>query len=69
MLVCALLVLIAHETAGAACTRHSLHPLIEGDRLANLGRVAPRDREDAFGENPHSNIVVKQAWLERIDND
>jgi hypothetical protein len=25
---------IAHETAGAACTRHSLHPLIEGDRFA-----------------------------------
>jgi hypothetical protein len=27
---------IAHETAGAACTRHSLHPLIfEGDMKHN----------------------------------
>src|SRR5439155_6423943 len=37
---------IAHETAGAARTRSSLRPLIgEGERYANLGRNAPRDRE------------------------
>ena len=37
----------AHETAGAARTRCSLRPPIRRVRkfLANLGRVAPRDRE------------------------
>jgi hypothetical protein len=47
MLVCALFVHIAHETAGAARTRSSLRPLtIEGEELpANLGRNASRDRE------------------------
>ena len=47
MLVCALFVHIAHETAGAARTRPSLRPLIgEGGKfLANLGRIEPRDRE------------------------
>ena len=47
MLVCALFVHIAHETAGAARTRSSLRPLIfEGaNEDANLGRNAPRDRE------------------------
>src|ERR1700722_13837272 len=34
---------IAHETAGAACTRHPLRPLFEGELLARLGRIAPRD--------------------------
>ena len=45
------LVHVAHETAGAARIRHSLRPLIgEGGKfLANLGRIAPRDRETAFG--------------------
>src|SRR6478735_287222 len=32
MLMCALLLPIAHETAGAARTRHSLRPLISGGR-------------------------------------
>ena len=36
---------IAHETAGAACTRHPLRPLFEGELLASLGRIAPRERE------------------------
>ena len=47
MLVCALFVHIAHETAGAARTRSSLRPLtIEGEEYpANLGRNARRDRE------------------------
>ena len=51
MLVCALPSHIAHETAGAACTRLSLRPLIgEGGNLtANLGRNAPRDRETVSG--------------------
>ena len=39
MLVCALFVHLAHETAGAARTRSSLRPLFEeGQRNANLGR-------------------------------
>src|SRR3954452_17919982 len=47
MLVCALFVHIAHETAGAARTRSSLRPLTtEGEEYrANLGRNASRDRE------------------------
>src|SRR5437016_500472 len=43
MLVCALLIHIAHEIAGAARTRHSLLPL-KGDKVhASLGRIAPRE--------------------------
>src|SRR5205823_12182783 len=44
MLVCALLCAIAHETAGAARTRSSLHPLtLEGaSEQVQLGRVAAR---------------------------
>ena len=47
MLVCALFVHIAHETAGAARTRSSLRPLTtEGEEFpANLGRNASRERE------------------------
>ena len=49
MLVCALFVHIAHETAGAARTRSSLRPLFgEGGKLfAKLGQNVPRDREHA----------------------
>ena len=45
-----LLVHFAHETAGAACTRSSLRPLLggQGSLIANLGRNAPRDREGMF---------------------
>jgi hypothetical protein len=48
MLMCALLLPIAHETAGAARTRHSLRPLNSevAKDPANLGRNAPRERED-----------------------
>ena len=46
MLVCALPTTIAHGTAGAACTRFSLRPLVSegGKSNANLGRIAPRDQ-------------------------
>jgi hypothetical protein len=38
--------LIAHETAGAACTRHSLLPPFLRDKVqANLGRSVPREGE------------------------
>jgi hypothetical protein len=41
--------MFAHETAGAARTRHSLRPLLFGRRIhARLGRIAPRDCETAF---------------------
>src|SRR6185369_7705754 len=47
MLMCALFLPIAHETAGAARIRHSLRPLFwEGVRIpAKLGRIASRERE------------------------
>jgi hypothetical protein len=57
MLMRALSVHIAHETAGAARTRHSLRPLtIEGRELiADLGRNAPRDREGV------SSVIASEA--------
>jgi hypothetical protein len=45
MLVCVFHVPFAHETAGAACTRHSLLPLLGEKVLKNFGRIAPRERE------------------------
>src|SRR6185295_15855052 len=48
MLVCVLFALFAHETAGAASTRHSLLPLRRDKVSANLGRNAPREREHTF---------------------
>jgi hypothetical protein len=48
---CAFLFLpFAHETAGAARTRLSLHPLVsEGEADASLGRIAPRECEVVSG--------------------
>src|ERR1700736_3195660 len=46
---CAHLLSIAHETAGAARTRHSLHPpIFEVEPYPRLGRIAPRDRGGMF---------------------
>ena len=46
MLVCVFPCAFAHETAGAACTRHSLLPPSSRDKVhASLGRIAPRKRE------------------------
>jgi len=39
---------LAHETAGAASTRHSLLPLKEGQGQANLGLLEPRERMFMF---------------------
>ena len=52
-----LLCAIARETAGAARTRSSLRPLFgEGEEiLANLGRVASREREHT------SNVVTRES--------
>src|SRR6266576_4223300 len=47
---------LAHETAGAACTRHSLRPLFEEERtnLQSSGENAPREREVMFScSTPH----------------
>ena len=51
MLMRALSVHTAHETAGAARIRYSLRPLtIEGEQFsANLGRNASRDRDFVSG--------------------
>src|ERR1700686_1089908 len=49
MLVCVSLHNFAHETAGAARTRHSLLPFLRGRTFVqNFGRMAPRDREAVF---------------------
>jgi len=51
MLVCAFYAQIAHEIAGAACTRLSLRPLlfVEGGSYARLGRIsAARTRAHAL---------------------
>jgi len=49
MLVCVFFVHLAHETAGAARTRHSLLPLFSRDNVhANLGHFMPREGEAMF---------------------
>ena len=44
MLVCVFFALIAHETAGAASTRHSLRPLLDGRMILQSSGMAPRER-------------------------
>src|SRR5260370_41128004 len=58
MLVC--LFYLACEAAGASSARHSLRPLISGDRtfLANLARSLRRDREAVSGNGtPRQSII------------
>jgi hypothetical protein len=40
--------LIAHETAGAASTRHSLRPLLDGRMILQTSGIAPRDCGGVF---------------------
>jgi hypothetical protein len=55
MLVCASHSIIAHETAGAASTRHSLLPLFRGKGIrASLGRVMRRENANA-----HSAVIIR----------
>src|SRR5437879_2687987 len=66
MLMRALSVHIAHETAGAARIRHSLRPLyFRGRRLlAKLGRIVPRECEvmcDAFDRTKHRPRPVRRS--------
>src|SRR5450631_2017697 len=49
LLVCVLPPPSAHETAGAAGTRHSPRPSWGREINARLGRIAPRGRERASG--------------------
>jgi hypothetical protein len=42
MLVCANAQLLAHETAGAACTRHSLRPLLSEGHEVSKARTQNR---------------------------
>jgi hypothetical protein len=66
MLVCALLVHIAHETAGAARIRHSLRPLISEDRKDYLQTSGAPRRGIAmiclcveyFQSSPFQQIVI-----------
>src|SRR5438105_15965603 len=65
MLVCALLPIFAHETAGAASTRHSLLPLRRDKVQANLGRNAPRERTVILSRHrPRRRTIqyVRPAW-------
>src|SRR6476660_7414664 len=57
MLVCAFFVHLAHETAGAACTRHSLLPLIERDSVMETSGRSRREKAksclEAATQAPH----------------
>src|SRR5437899_905575 len=67
MLMRALSVHIAHETAGAARTRHSLRPLIaEGGTFPpKLARTARRDREAVFGNEMRAQTQLSSPGLDR----
>ena len=52
---------MAHETAGAASTRHSLLPLVEGQKFpASLGRMR-RENVDT-----HSMVVTRESGCPSI---
>ena len=48
MLVCVFCALFAHETAGAACTRHSLLPLLRGTRFRQTSGASRREIANAY---------------------
>src|SRR5216684_2915144 len=64
MLVCVPLCTVAHETAGAACTRYSLRPQIKRARkfLAKLGRKC------AAGPWTHAGIPCRGIALGDFDS-
>src|SRR3954453_13180169 len=74
MLVCVFSHRFAHETAGAARTRHSPRPLVKegGKRKAKLGRIGPRDRElmsiSVIARSPCDDLsaVARRAKAEAI---
>jgi hypothetical protein len=60
MLVCASHYIIAHETAGAASTRHSLLPLVGGKVHASLGRVMRRENADLRAHKDLYAVIPKE---------
>jgi hypothetical protein len=58
MLMRATTTTIAHETSGAARTRHSLRPLMSGGRESNLQTSGAMRRE---------NVVACSAVIVRLD--
>jgi hypothetical protein len=57
---------VAHETAGAARTRSSLRPLFfkGANEDANLGRIAPRDRDRIFNRHCERSEAIHRAAQE-----
>src|SRR5258705_7306162 len=69
MLVCVSLRTFAHETAGAACTRHSLLPLLLGEEVFQQSSGAWR-RENAELCLQHAAVIAsaaKQSMVQRGD--
>src|SRR3989442_10279368 len=56
---------LAHETAGAARTRHSLRPLFEGEdkEFEKLGQNMPREREAVFDRHCEERSDATQALV------
>ena len=54
MLVCVFFALIAHETAGAASTRHSLRPLLLGEMICKTSGAMRREIAET-----HSVVIVR----------
>jgi hypothetical protein len=77
MLVC--FIYFAREAAGASGTRLSLRPLFfEGHGIAQLGQIAPRDREavsssrhceEQSDEAIHSSLTRRDGLLRFARND
>src|ERR1700716_1145144 len=63
MLVCAFSHNFAHETAGAARTRHPLRPRSWAKRFAKPGRNAPRECGGVFDEYERATSSVVIAGL------
>jgi hypothetical protein len=67
MLVCVFYIHFARETAGAARTRLSLRPRlsrrVKDD--ANLGRIAPRDRETVSSRHCERSEAIQLSSLRR----
>src|SRR5713226_8917361 len=67
LLVCVQPLPSAHETAGAAGTRHSPRPLWGRELNAQLGRIAPRDREVVCGIVAKPYVELEQRHCERSE--
>jgi hypothetical protein len=62
MLVCAFFVHLAHETAGAACIRHSLRPLfLKGERYLQTSDAMRRENAKT-----HAVVIVREGGRSSI---